>query len=140
MLDLSNIILHELIKFIIAFHLGSLIFFSSIIAPTTFTSLKEVDARKFVRKVFPRLYMWSIITNSFIFISIFYLFDLSFLHLLSGLVLVGYIYSRQVLMPKINEVSDQGKKSFNRFKTLHSLSVLIFISQKFILAFIYIKI
>ena len=140
MLDLSNIILHELIKFIIAFHLGSLIFFSSIIAPTTFTSLKEVDARKFVRKVFPRLYMWSIITNSFIFISIFYLFDLSFLHLLSGLVLVGYIYSRQVLMPKINEVSDQGKKSFNRFKTLHSISVLIFISQKFILAFIYIKI
>ncbi|MBK93156.1 MAG: hypothetical protein CMP33_02585 [Rickettsiales bacterium] len=140
MLDLSNIILHELIKFIIAFHLGSLIFFSSIIAPTTFTSLKEVDARKFVRKVFPRLYMWSIITNSFIFISIFYLFDLSFLHLLSGLVLVGYIYSRQVLMPKINEVSDQGKKSFNRFKTLHSISVLIFISQKFILAFIYLKI
>ena len=59
--DLSNIILHESIKFIIAFHLGSLIFFSSIIAPTTFNSLKEVNARKFIRKVFPRLYMWSII-------------------------------------------------------------------------------
>ena len=84
--------------------------------------------------------MWSIIINSFIFISIVYLFDQGFLHLLSGLVLVGYIYSRQVLMPKINKVSDQGKKSFNRFKTLHSLSVLIFISQKLSLAFIYLKI
>lgn len=142
MLDISNINLNEVIKFTIAFHLGSLIFFSVIIAPTTFMTLKESNARKFVRSVFPKLYLWSIILNIFIFVFIILYLNFHLLSLFSGLVLLGYIYSRQVLMPKINQSSDQKNVESNnrRFRNLHNLSVLIFICQKIILFIVYIKI
>lgn len=140
--DISNINLNELVKFTIAFHLGSLIFFSAIIAPTTFITLKESNARKFVRAVFPKLYLWSIILNLFIFFLIVLYFNFHFLSLFSGLVLLGYVYSRQVLMPKINQSSDQKNVQSNskRFRNLHNLSVLIFICQKIMLFIIYVKI
>lgn len=143
MLDISNINLNEWIKFAIAFHLGSLIFFSAIIAPTTFITLKESDARKFVRSVFPKLYLWSIILNAFIFILIILYLNFHLLSLFSGLVLLGYIFSRQVLMPKINQSSDQKKNidsNNKRFRNLHNFSVLIFICQKILLFLVYLKI
>ncbi len=138
--DLSNIISGELIKFVIAFHLGSLIFFSMIIAPTTFNVLKEEEARKFIRSVFPKLYLWSILLNIFIFCGIFFIDN--FLCMLSGLVLFGYIYSRQILVPKINLLSDQkkSKSSQKDFRKLHTFSVLIFVSQKVVLIFIFLNI
>ena len=36
--------------------LGIMVFFSFVVAPVTFTSLDEDDARKFIRKIFPYYY------------------------------------------------------------------------------------
>ena len=33
--------------------LGTMVFFSFVVAPVTFTTLNEENARKFIRKIFP---------------------------------------------------------------------------------------
>ena len=47
------------VKFFIPFLLGSLIFFSALVAPNVFKSLDEQNARLFIRSIFPKLYLYS---------------------------------------------------------------------------------
>ena len=37
--------------------LGTMVFFSFVVAPVTFTTLNEENARKFIRKIFPYYYL-----------------------------------------------------------------------------------
>ena len=116
--------------FLIPILIGSKVFFSLVVAPTTFQTLNEQNARKFIRNIFPKLYIWClvvslIITFSLLSINIFHSF-------IFFLIATGYFYSRQFLMVKINKVSDISKKQEihkKQFSRLHNLSVLIFIAQ-----------
>ena len=124
----------NLTKFLIPFLLGGLIFFSALVAPNVFTSLDEKNARVFLRGIFPKLYLYAGILS--LFISLILFFINNFLSFIYFIITIGYFYSRQFLMIKINEASDQ--KNQKEFKKLHRFSVLIFIVQILLMLLIYI--
>ena len=123
-----------LVKFLIPFLLGGLIFFSALVAPSVFSSLDEKNARVFLRSIFPKLYLFAGIFS--LFISLILFFINNFLSFIYFIITIGYFYSRQFLMIKINEASDQ--KNQKEFKKLHRFSVLIFIVQILLMLLIYI--
>ena len=123
-----------LVKFLIPFLLGGLIFFSALVAPNVFKSLDEKNARLFLRGIFPKLYLYSGILS--LFISLILFFINNFLSFIFFMITIGYFYSRQFLMIKINEASDQ--KNQKEFKKLHRFSVLIFITQILLMILIFI--
>ena len=122
-----------LVKFLIPFLLGGLIFFSALVAPNVFSSLDEKNARVFLRGIFPKLYLYSGIFS--LFISLILFFINSFLSFIFFMITFGYFYSRQFLMIKINESSDQ--KNQKEFKKLHRFSVLIFVTQILLMIIIF---
>ena len=124
------------IVFIASILLGSMLFFTIIVTPNIFSTLDTTSARKFIRKIFPKLYLWCIALNSILLIFLFKEFDFKFF--LAGLSIFLFIISRQFLIPKINhyadleisigesERQDFSKSSNKKFKKLHSLSVILF--------------
>ena len=140
MLEYQNLILVT-INFLVPFLIGSLIFFSIVVAPNVFISLDQKNARKFIRSIFPKLYLWSFLISIIITLLIFshgIIYSVIFLIISSG-----FLFSRLFLVKWINEVSDlkqKTSKQIKKFKTLHSLSVLIFISQIICMATIYFKV
>ncbi len=123
-----------LVKFLIPFLLGGLIFFSVLVAPNVFQKLDEKNARLFLRGIFPKLYLYSGILS--LFISLILFFINNFLSFIFFMITLGYFYSRQFLMIRINEASDQ--KNQKEFKKLHRFSVLIFITQILLMILIFI--
>ena len=121
------------VKFLIPFLLGSLIFFSALVAPNVFKSLDEKNARLFIRSIFPKLYLYSGVLS--LSISLALIFINSFLSFIFFMITLGYFYSRQFLMVKINNASDQ--KNEKEFKKLHRFSVLIFITQILLMILIF---
>ncbi len=126
-------ILNDLSIFLIPFLIGSLVFFSSIVAPNTFINLDEKSARKFIRTLFPKIYTYAAILS--LLISIFLLKVEVFYSFVFFVISIGYIYSKIFLMKKINDASDM--KDDNKFKILHRFSVIIFILQLILMGFIY---
>ena len=103
--------------------LAIMIFFSFVVAPVTFTSLDEDNARKFIRKIFPyyynvNLFLSIILTLVFIILKS---YQLNFY--LISCVTVLFVISNYVLMPKINKYRDE--KQEKKFKYSHMLSVII---------------
>ena len=125
--------LNDLSIFLIPFLIGSLVFFSSIVAPNTFTNLDEKSARKFIRTLFPKIYTYAAILS--LLISIFLLKVETFYSFIFFVISLGYIYSKFFLMKKINDASDM--KDDNKFKILHRFSVIIFILQLILMGFVY---
>lgn len=125
--------LNDLSIFLIPFLIGSLVFFSSIVAPNTFINLDEKSARKFIRTLFPKIYTYAAILS--LLISIFLLKVEVFYSFIFFVIFLGYIYSKFFLMKKINDASDM--KDDNKFKILHRFSVIIFILQLILMGFIY---
>ena len=140
MSEYQNLILVT-INFLVPFLIGSLIFFSIVVAPNVFISLDQNNARKFIRSIFPKLYLWAFLISITITLLIFshgIIYSLIFLVISSG-----FLFSRLFLVKWINEVSDikqKTSKQIKKFKTLHSLSVLIFISQIICMAIVYFKV
>ena len=123
-----------LVKFFIPFLLGGLIFFSALVAPNVFKSLDEKNARLFLRGIFPKLYLYSGTLS--LLISFILLLINTFLSFIFFIITLGYFYSRQFLMIKINEASDQ--KNQSEFKKLHRFSVLIFLMQILLMILVFI--
>tara|TARA_Y100001970_G_scaffold131739_1_gene162494 strand:- start:662 stop:1057 length:396 start_codon:yes stop_codon:yes gene_type:complete len=118
--------------------LGIMIFFSFIVAPVTFSSLNEENARKFIRKIFPFYYnvnlaLSLIVTTLFIILKS---FNLNFYLIMAVAALFGL--SNFILMPLINNFRDEKKDK--QFKYSHFLSVIINFSQIIMLLFILFKI
>ena len=114
-----------LVKFFIPFLLGGLFFFAALVAPNVFKSLDEKNSRLFLRGIFPKLYLYSGVLSLFISLNLFFINN--FLSFVFFIITLGYFYSRQYLMIRINKASDQ--KNQKEFKKLHRFSVLIFITQ-----------
>ena len=103
--------------------LGIMIFFSFIVAPVTFKSLNEENARIFIRKIFPYYYNFNlaICLILVLFFVIFKSFNTEFFLILTITFLFGI--SNYVLMPLINSFRDEKKEK--KFKISHFLSVFI---------------
>ena len=122
-----------LVKFFIPFLLGSLFFFALFVAPNVFKSLDEKNSRLFLRGIFPKLYLYSGILSLFISLNLFFINN--FLSFVFFIITIGYFYSRQYLMIRINKASDQ--KNQKEFNKLHRFSVLIFITQILLMILIF---
>ena len=103
--------------------IGSIIFFSSIIAPTVFKSLDEKSAGLFLRAFFPKYYVFGIIIGVLaIVIDIKSHDNLAFL-LIGSMIVLSFI--SRGLIPMINNARDMGDKGKDKFKKLHTFSVVL---------------
>ena len=112
-----------LVFFLTSIVFGIMIFFSFVVAPITFKSLNEENARQFIRKIFPYYYNVNLLL-CFI-ICIFFVvsknFQIEFYLILTITILFGV--SNYLLMPLINKFRDNNDDK--KFKYLHFLSVII---------------
>ena len=126
----------QLSIFLTSIALGIMLFFSFVVAPITFKSLNEENARIFIRKIFPYYYnvnltICLIATLCFIFIKN---YSLNFYLILSTTILFGI--SSFILMPLINKFRDN--REDKKFKYSHLLSVIInFIQIVFLVLIIF---
>ena len=114
--------------------LGIMLFFSFVIAPVTFTTLNEENARKFIRKIFPHYYTVNLAISILVVICfiILKIFSLDFYLILSVAAL--FAVSNFILMPLINKYRDE--KQDNKFKYSHFISVVINFIQMIFLVII----
>jgi len=110
---------------------GGMAFFAALIAPMTFKILPPEVAGRFVRAIFPPYYVWVMATATAGGVALFPLskLDSGILLAVAGLT----FWLRQVLMPRINALSDAAKsgdatagKAFDR---AHQLSVAANLAQ-----------
>ncbi|WP_439596727.1 DUF4149 domain-containing protein [Falsiroseomonas sp.] len=104
---------------------GGMAFFAALIAPLVFRLLPAEMAGRFIRGLFPAYYIWVLATSAAACVALFPLskLDAGIMAAVAGLT----VFLRQVLMPRINALSDRvkaGDASARRgFDTGHRLSV-----------------
>ena len=102
--------------------LSFMIFFPVIVATSVFKVLDEKQSSKFLRIFFPKYYFFGLILSLLgLIISIFEKNNISLIAFV--ILIIGFIFSRQFLMPIINKAKDDNNEK--KFKTLHRFSVLI---------------
>ena len=103
--------------------LGIMLFFSFVVAPITFTSLNEENARKFIRRIFP--YYYNVNLGISVIVTLIYIFIESFHINFFLILLVSLLFalSNYVLMPLINKYRDSNQDK--KFKFSHFISVVI---------------
>ena len=109
-----------------------MVFFAVVVAPAAFKSLEPDQAGLYLRSVFPRYYLWGIVVS--VAALLVCLFHSPKGSVLMTLVTIGFIYSRQILVPKINDARDKWRETEYagdkaRFDSLHRRSVLINVAQ-----------
>ena len=115
--------------------LGIMIFFSFVVAPVTFTSLNEQNARKFIRKIFPFYYNVNLVLSLLVSLLLIYLKNYSLNLYLITSVTILFAVSNYILMPLINKFRDNNQQK--KFKFCHFISVLInFLQILFLLIFL----
>ena len=114
--------------------LGIMLFFSFAVAPVIFKVLKENEARRFVRTIFPYYYFINLILILLICIFLFYKSFISFDFYLLVSVALLFAISLFILMPLINNARDREEE--NKFKYLHAISVIINFLQIIILIYV----
>lgn len=118
----------NLLALISALLLGSMLFFAALVAPSVHKLLDAENAGRYLDDLFPRFYLWGIALASVG--TLVALYDRSLAVVPMGLVLCGYLYSRQFLNSKITRAretwlasdSPQDKAQFNH---LHKQSVMV---------------
>ena len=119
--------------------LSIMIFYSFGIAFNVHKTLDKENAGKLLRKLFPLYFLWGIIISIFIEIILLYQ-GAAFRAFLMAIVAIGFLYSRQVLVPLLNKnrdlVNEGNKKAKKSFGSLHLRSVSINLIQMVFLAII----
>jgi hypothetical protein len=122
---------HVITGLALALTFGGMTFFSVVMAPLVFTKLPFDTAGAFIRQVFPWYYLTMGITTLVALIALLFgasgsgMWEIA----LTALVLAGFAYARQILMPMINQARDAevagNRDAGRRFKRLHQTSVII---------------
>ena len=122
--------------FLVTILIGSMIFFMAVVSPSVFATLSTNASSKFLRTIFPRMFLFG-------FIIAFLSLILSFIsgNILNSILLVivsvSFIINRNYLTPKINNFRDKelegDEKASSNFKYMHLLSVLLFLLNFIIL-------
>ena len=114
--------------------LGTMVFFSFVVAPVTFTTLNEENARKFIRKIFPYYYLFNLIISILTILSFIIIKKFSIEFYLISFVAILFVISNFLLMPLINKYRDTNQNK--KFKYSHFISVVINFIQMIILVVI----
>ena len=126
----------DLTLFLISIWVGSIIFFSAIIAPTVFKALDEKNAGIFLRAFFPKYYIFGIILGFIALILGIKAMSLILVSMVIAMILLSII--SRLMNPVIKAARDMGVEGESRFKKLHTLSVFLNILTLIIgLIFIY---
>ena len=118
--------------------LGSMLFFVIIVSPTVFTSLSSDQASKFLRIIFPKLFLFGLVLSLVTALG-YYISNLYIEMILALVSSILFFINRNLLTPMINYYRDKeiegDIKSKKYFKLLHLLSVLFFVMSSIILVF-----
>ena len=102
--------------------LSFMIFFPVVVATSVFKVLDEKQSSKFLRIFFPKYYLFGFVLSlTGLIIAIFDKNNMSLIVFL--LIIIGFLLSRQFLMPLINKAKDNNNEK--KFNILHRVSVLI---------------
>ena len=102
--------------------LSFMIFFPVVVATSVFKVLDEKQSSKFLRIFFPKYYLFGLVLSLIgLIIAIFDKNNMSLIIFL--LIIIGFLFSRQFLMPLINKAKDNNNEK--KFNILHRVSVLI---------------
>ena len=102
--------------------LSFMIFFPLVVATSVFKVLDEKQSSKFLRFFFPKYYLYGFFLSLLgVIFSIYFENKLS--TLIYSLIMIGFLFSRQILMPMVNKAKDLNNEK--RFNILHKLSVFI---------------
>jgi len=102
--------------------LSFMIFFPVVVATSVFKVLDENQSSKFLRIFFPKYYLFGLVLSlTGLIIAIFDKNNMSLTIFL--LIIIGFLFSRQFLMPIINKAKDNNNEK--KFNILHRFSVLI---------------
>ena len=101
---------------------GGMVTFQILFAPLVFIKLSIDTARPFIRAFFPFYYLYFSIF-SFAYLIVCLLEGDGIQAIIAGVALVGFLISRQILMPMANAASDNNQKS--KFDLLHRGTVVI---------------
>ena len=119
-------------NFLAATLFGSMISFMILISPIVFTVLSANDAKNFLRKFFPRLFIFGMILSSLLLVFTLRELDL-FNQKLSVIIFLGFFINLFFITPKVNKYRDlemnKVKNAKKIFSILHSVSVCIFVTQ-----------
>ena len=115
--------IENLIQNLIAISLGTMLFFSFVIAPVIFKVLDANNAGKFVSKIFPYYYLINFIVLSIAVLLLFYISSINLDFYITLVITILFAVSLFVLMPLINKLKDN--KEDRKFKYSHTLSVVI---------------
>tara|TARA_X000000950_G_scaffold150967_1_gene185988 strand:- start:391 stop:786 length:396 start_codon:yes stop_codon:yes gene_type:complete len=122
--------------------IGFMLFFVIVVSPIVFRTLSQDAAARFLRVVFPRLFMAGLfISLVMVMLSLFG--KEQYLILISCVITAGFAINYFILTPKINKTRDAvlaGDEQMEKpFKILHLLSVLIFVVQICLSIFVVVK-
>ena len=115
--------IENLIQNLIAISLGTMIFFSFIVAPVIFKVLDAVNAGKFVRKIFPFYYMINLIILSLVVTLFIYDSQINIDFYLVIFLALLFAFLLFILMPMINKFKDNNEDE--KFDFSHKLSVIL---------------
>ena len=116
----------NLILVLVSIWVGSIIFFSAIIAPTVFKVLDEKSAGLFLRAFFPKYYIFGLIIGMLSLILIFLLnIPVNTMLLALLIVMIALTVTSKLMIPVINAARDMGEAGVSRFKKLHTMSVML---------------
>lgn len=102
--------------------LSFMIFFPVVVATSVFKVLDEKQSSKFLRIFFPKYYLFGLVLSlTGLIIAIFDKNNMSLCVFI--LIIIGFLFSRQFLMPIINKAKDNNNEK--KFNILHRVSVLI---------------
>ena len=112
----------DLLIFVAGAILSFMIFFPLVVATSVFKVLDEKQSSKFLRIFFPKYYLFGFVLSfSGIILSTFEKSNISLL--VFSIIMLGFLFSRQILMPMINKAKDENND--NKFDKLHKFSVFI---------------
>ena len=124
------------LNFLLTILIGSMIFFMAIVSPSVFATLSTNASSKFLRIIFPRMFLFGFII-AVLSLILSYISDNILNSILLIVVAISFIINRNYLTPKINDFRDKelegDKKASSSFKYMHLLSVLLFILNFIIL-------
>ena len=113
-----------------------MIFFSAVVSPSVFASLNSKGSSKFLRTIFPRMFLFGFLISLIGIILTFISSDF-YNSIILAIIALSFIINRNYLTPMINNFRDQelegNKVAAKKFKVMHLFSVLLFIINFFLL-------
>ena len=132
----------NIITLIYSLIIGFMIFFMSVVTPSVFKTLDENNASKFLRFIFPRMFLYGFILSTAALILSIWVQN-AVLTFGSLLIAILFLINAYAITPLINKYRDQynnGQLDSDKvFKKYHLISVLIFLFQLVVLIYLVVR-